>query len=523
MALQAVEMGCSQRKAAAVFNIPQTTLSDICRGLHKCATGGQTALSDEEEIENARAIATLGDWGFPLDILEVRIFISGFLREMNKRVEKFRENIPGVDWVYAFLKRQSDIISPRMCRNITHKRASVTQTDIDDYFMNLEVTLSGVPPENIINYDETNLSDDPGAKKCVFRRSTKYPERIMNATKASTSIMFACSGSGKLLPPYVVYKSEHLHDRWIEGGPLQVRYNRSRSGWFDTVCFTDWFETVALPYCRRLPGKKVLIGDNLSSHFSIKVIEKCTEAGIAFVCLPPNSTHICQPLDVSTFAPTKRYWRKILTDWKLHEGGRLVAVPKEWFPRLLTRLLDAMKPSLKSNLISGFRKCGIVPLDKSAVSYKISRTPAEALAESCRISSAITPLVLEKLEEIKRSLKGPATKTRKKRLNVVPGKSISLTDFQLPLVSSGSEDESTSVSDDDESHDDSEIPMPPPHPRPNKAVPKSNTSSKVRLPLKPKMSWTWDEPSAFEAAKTTGSVKNSRFGRNISKPPRFSM
>ena len=87
----------------------------------------------------------------------------------------------------------------------------------------------------VINFDETNLSDDPGQKKCVYRRGCKYPERSMNSTKASTSIMFAGTASGKLLDPYVVYKSEHLHDRWIEGGSPGVRYNRSRSGWFDNV------------------------------------------------------------------------------------------------------------------------------------------------------------------------------------------------------------------------------------------------------------------------------------------------
>ena len=48
------------------------------------------------------------------------------------------------------------------------------------------------------------------------------------STKASTSIMFAGTASGKLLDPYVVYTSEHLHDRWIEGGSPGVRYNRSR-------------------------------------------------------------------------------------------------------------------------------------------------------------------------------------------------------------------------------------------------------------------------------------------------------
>ena len=40
----------------------------------------------------------------------------------------------------------------------------------------------------------------------------------------------------------------------------------------------------------------VLIGDNLGSHFPIKVLQYCDENEIYFLCLPPNSTHLCQPL-----------------------------------------------------------------------------------------------------------------------------------------------------------------------------------------------------------------------------------
>ena len=41
-----------------------------------------------------------------------------------------------------------------------------------------------------------------------------------------------------------------------------------------------------------------MIGDNLSSHISEAVICKCAKYHIKFVCLPPNSTHLSQPLDV---------------------------------------------------------------------------------------------------------------------------------------------------------------------------------------------------------------------------------
>lgn len=57
------------------------------------------------------------------------------------------------------------------------------------------------------------------AKKCMFQRGTKYPEKAMSSYgKSSTSTMFAVSASGELLLTYVVYKAEYMWDTWTNGG-----------------------------------------------------------------------------------------------------------------------------------------------------------------------------------------------------------------------------------------------------------------------------------------------------------------
>ncbi|KAK3764882.1 hypothetical protein RRG08_025404 [Elysia crispata] len=52
-------------------------------------------------------------------------------------------------------------------------------------------SIDGVPPQNIVNYNETNLTDDPGRKRLIFKRGIRYPERIMHSTKTSASLMLA--------------------------------------------------------------------------------------------------------------------------------------------------------------------------------------------------------------------------------------------------------------------------------------------------------------------------------------------
>jgi hypothetical protein len=80
-------------------------------------------------------------------------------------------------------------------------------------------------------------------------------------------------------------------------------------------------------------GTKVIICDNLSSHFTPHVLQLCRENNIALICLPPNSTHLTQPLDVSFFRSLKVAWQNILSKWKAGNHGKNEKVlPKQSLP-----------------------------------------------------------------------------------------------------------------------------------------------------------------------------------------------
>ncbi|KAG5867480.1 hypothetical protein JTB14_000229 [Gonioctena quinquepunctata] len=59
------------------------------------------------------------------------------------------------------------------------KSISVKET-LGEFYDNLENTLRGSPSSNIFNYDESNLSDDPGKKRGIYRRGVKYPEKPLD-------------------------------------------------------------------------------------------------------------------------------------------------------------------------------------------------------------------------------------------------------------------------------------------------------------------------------------------------------
>ena len=261
------------------------------------------------------------------------------------------------------MKRHREL-TVRFASNIKRKWAQVSVDTINEFFSNLAAELVDIPPSHIWNYNETNLTDDPGSKRVITKRGAKYPERITNSTKTATSLMFCGNADGKVIPPYIVYKAESMWT-WTENGPVGARYNRSKSGWFDSLCFEDWFRSLLLPRLKKpAPGasKHILIGDNLSSHINVEVLELCEKNGVLFIALPPNSTHLLQPLDVAYFRPMKIAWKNIITDWKLKGKGRKApSLPKDEFPKLLKILMDKLNTTGKQNLCLVSERAAFVP------------------------------------------------------------------------------------------------------------------------------------------------------------------
>nr|XP_034838359.1 uncharacterized protein LOC117994536 [Maniola hyperantus] len=402
------------------FLIPRRTIENKVKGLHMKSPGAQLRLSDSEEKDIVDVLIAAADFGSPLSRLDLRIVIFEYLNK-NRRSCLFSGKIPGKWWVRHFLRRHKDALTERAVQNIKKARAEKTVVEFTNYFSNLEGTLINVPPQNILNYDETNLSDNPGSTKCIFKRKIKYPERILNHSKGNISIMFAASADGSLLPLYTVYKSEHLWSAWCVGGPPEARFNRTKSGWFDATVFEDWFRCVVIPWATKFDGPKVIIGDNLSSHLNVTILRLCEKHDIRFAFLPANSTHITQPLDVAYFGPLKKIWRRILTDYKIKNPSE-AQINKTHFPILLKELLAEIQTCNKDNIKSGFKATGIVPFNPQKVLRKLPDYEEE-------IKYKIDTALLDFLKKTKAP--DPLKKTTaNKKMKLEPGCSISSQDAE---------------------------------------------------------------------------------------------
>lgn len=114
--------------------------------------------------------------------------------------------------------------------------------------------------------------------------------------------------------------------------------------------------TMLKPWSKQHKGRKLLKGDNLSSNFCPEVIKKCEQNDIAFVCLPKNSTHLTQPLDVTVFASIQRVWQQVRTEWKLGDGKNTPSLPKDQFPSVIKKMLENITPNLSKTIKNSYLK-----------------------------------------------------------------------------------------------------------------------------------------------------------------------
>lgn len=208
--------------ASRKFCIPKSTVYRLVNNQTTQRRPGHPVLFSEViESVFVEYLNLVGSWGFPFDDMDLRYLAKYYLDGKHIEMPQLNENMPGVDWAKNFMKRHASEISARTASNIHRKRAAVTPEMLNEFFRNAEVSLKDIDPQNIINYDETNLTDDPGSgHKFIFKQGTKYPERIVNNNpKSCISLMYSGTSSGYLFPVYVVYKSTQLWSSWTEGGP----------------------------------------------------------------------------------------------------------------------------------------------------------------------------------------------------------------------------------------------------------------------------------------------------------------
>ena len=174
------------------------------------------------------------------------------------------------------------------------------------YYDTLENTLKGNgilnKPMHIFNCDETGMPLNPKGTKVIAKKGSKSPSTICGDTKTHITVLACVSANGYSHPPFVIFDRKTLNPELTLGEVPGTLYRLSDNGWITSDLFYHWFNNHFLLYAPK-SRPLLLLMDGHSSHYCPEAIWIAAKEKVILYTLPPNTTHLTQPLDKGNFGP----------------------------------------------------------------------------------------------------------------------------------------------------------------------------------------------------------------------------
>lgn len=357
-----VSKHASIRRAALDYGVPKSTLGDRVSGrvLPGSVSGPSTYLTAEEEEELVTFLRRGASIGYAKSRQEVMSLVQRILH--SKGIDRHVSN----GWWESFCQRHPNL-TLRAPVPLSEARAVATDPEmLDSYFDLLETTLTENDlldkPCQIFNVDETGLPLDAKSPKLVFERGERNPAAIGSGNKAQITVIGCVSAGGVCLPPMVIWDRKTLSPELTVGEVPGTIYGLSDKGWVDQELFDIWFSNHFLRYAPPLRPLLLLL-DGHSSHYFPETIHKAAKEQVVIFVLPPNTTHLTQPLDKGCFGPLKVKWREVCHQYTISNPGKVVN--RYVFSQPLNQAW--MQAMTMTNIVAGFQVTGVYPLSRQVL------------------------------------------------------------------------------------------------------------------------------------------------------------
>ena len=220
--------------------------------------------------------------------------------------------------------------------------------------------------------------------------------RIKEPSNTEWASLLECiSNDGFLLPPFFILKGKIQMEAWLQELQKGGKICLSDKGWTNNSLGLQWFKDVFQPVTkqRQKGAWRLLILDGHSSHITTEVITFCKENSIVLACLPPHTTAVLQPLDVSFFLPLATEYRRSLVN--IFTLTKASAVTKTDFIKIYQQART--KIGTPKNILRAWQKSGLFPFNPQIAYAKIPKwLTTEAIVEQRPITP---PEVLVRTED----------------------------------------------------------------------------------------------------------------------------
>ncbi|CAG2184999.1 unnamed protein product [Mytilus edulis] len=387
-AVQMVESkAMSIRSASRQYNVPKTTIIDKLNGRSslQARSGPSPVLFDSEEEMLVHWVIDMAKIGYGQTRQQLLYTVKTILDHDGKKTP-FKDNLPGKDWLYAFMKRHPEI-STRTPQKLGKERAVISWQKIKWWFEDFAKYLTENYEEGIdilkdasriYNADESGFPQDPKSGKILAAKGSKNVYSTCSADKSQITVLACMSATAHYLPPMLVFPGERFRYNPLEGFTEAV-LGRTKTGWMDSELFYTWVRDhfITAIKDRKVKRPVILLVDGHTSHISLETAQLCKSENVILYCLLEHASHILQPCDVTLFGPLKKHWRDSVRDYQFKNPGEFVT--KGTFASVFKSAWA--KGTTVDVAIKGFRHTGLYPFSVESVD-KSKVEPSEVFARA---------------------------------------------------------------------------------------------------------------------------------------------
>jgi hypothetical protein len=363
----------SNKRAAAIYNIPRRTLVDRRAGRRSrrdCEPNSKRLSKLEEEVI-AQRILDDSLRGVPPSKANVRDMADRLLRERGSKPT-------GKNWVDNFIKRTPELRT-RWSRPYDRQRAACEDLAIIRPWFTLVQSMKvkyGIADEDTWNFDESGFMMGKISSQLIVTGSEKpgKQKKLQPGDREWVTLVQGVAATGRVIPPFLIFAGKVLISSWYADLPRNWVIAVSATGWINNELALAWLKHFdAHTKASSAGAYRLLIIDGHESHCSVEFQDYCKENKIIALCMPPHSSHLLQPLDVVCYSLLKRHYGDGIS---LLARSRIHYINKETFLPAFKSAFE--KTFTAENVCAGFRGAGLVPYDPDAVLSKLDvqlRTP----------------------------------------------------------------------------------------------------------------------------------------------------
>ena len=267
----------------------------------------------------------------------------------------------GKQWTTYFLRRNPSLKAMKGTHIEKSRAEAVAPEKIKKmYAVFDEPLVKAIRPQNRWNVDETGIMDD-----ITFPGLFIGPSDNKRPTAIDHRVYFR---RGQCSSAHGHFEGKNIQQQWFPNdqraqAKLQSwRFTYTDNGYSSNFVSLEWLHKVFIPLTD--PGGqdwRLLVLDGHESHVSDDFLSECQAYRIWIAVLPPHSSHITQPLDVSAFSSLKIRCRQFRDDVAL--VSNVDTLSKEDF--LMCYYRARMQSFTAQSIRPGWRQSGLWPLDVS--------------------------------------------------------------------------------------------------------------------------------------------------------------